>query len=445
MNFKNIIEKELLNIEKHNSLNSNQLTIEDIFIFKSQNYNRNTFLHLRLSFFEIKDDFNKLQQNFKEYPRELILSIYYHYIKKNIDENELFVLIEHLIKNEDLYNFLYFFSFISHEKLNNFIIDKINNKFSNKLFSLFKDDDKLFEIKSKLFVNYYNNNMIESCENLLKDTPRLAEHEALQHLGRQFTMQLKKFDNNDFPKFIILSTFLDEKYYNSFFNKLLDYIPYYFDLNNYVFHDNAETTYFKPTFDSHIQEALILLYRNTYKKVIQFNNPIYFDAIIVLYCVCYELLTEDENNSLLAYLNPLFNEKLEHVDDYSNSESPLSYHHYAYFILLSLKQKNKVELNKIFSQTNYCSHFLFYTLSILSKENYRLISNYFNENFIIENIEVLFKKSYEYQDYKEPTFFYNFFKHLYSLDFELFETLYYKNPNIPILEQIYIKNQIDTF
>lgn len=428
------------------------LDVERLFIFKQKNYDNSVFYELRKKFMD--EGLPNEECFFEVYKKnyvESILILYLFRFTKELSENKFWSYINYILKRSNLYYFLNMVTFIPDYELHSKILYLINHSLSKYFFSLiYIDKLNINNLKVKLFLEYFNHGMIESCELLLKKYPKLKYSDQIQ-----FLCNTTIHNQNCLNKFAILSNIIGKHFYSTFFTSFF---------NNSIKYNNSEeelkinenNMYLKK--DQNFKNILFYSYKNTISEFINNNKTtnIDLDIFIQIYCYCYELFLEDKEHNLkfLNFINTNISKGTIKIFKYKFYLSD----YLTNFIFLCIKQKYPMNISNILLNTH--------GFPIIEQKDHEYIKSVFNVNLIKY---ILFFDNEDYQFFqsimkelftKEAFDTYCFqvrkndmnsseleqlFIKLYHLDMDLFYSILLKYQNDPIIDKIHSKIQIDNF
>lgn len=473
MNFKIILQNELksLSVDREKDFiffnkNSNldqenkdkffeQLFLIDIqktFLFNSIQYDKNLFEELKVGFLNDIENNRKILKNYDNCPVEFILCFYFHFISNQIQKEKIFHFVDYLLKKRCPYSVLNSFVFVSDDELNNYIISFIEKKWYNVSSSfLFFKNEKLNDIKIKILFSYYNNNMLESFNNLLSKNKVLTYSSRIVELSYIFNSgNLKLNINKDVNKLTILLNIMSSDNYHKFFYQLFNILPKYFYDNSYI--SIRSTIDFKNTYtnvEPYIKNIIFNFYKMSFhKRIIKNKNMSKEDFFILLkiYCLCYDLFSKEETTLLLNHLNQE-SDYLKPHDMIVNDNSSLT----TYFIFLCFKNNYNFNFSSIFNfsdvkrLTSFFTQFIVHNLLLFTEFEYSIFKNYFSKDFFINCLYTIFDNYISNAKEEEILFFTHLLNHLDKLDHELlieFCTLHKDNI---FIEKYYLNNQIESF
>lgn len=453
---KNFLKERILNIHTDNADNY----IENTILFKDRTYDKDSFLSLKDQFIDhIIDNEESTLQHYQNQPIEIVLASYFHYIKNNINQKQLFQFIETIIKNNNQIEFLNKFAFIPDYDMHSFVISFIekkqhennNHNFFKKIYNYFfysKKNNISKSLFTDLFYEYLNNQMYESAT-LFAD----KFSNKFLHLRIHDTLDLIKAHNiyQNFYKFSILSSFNINYSFDKHIVFISEYLESKFFKNTTNFYFNNEDFNFKNSCDSVSQNNLYKIYNNIiYKKMLS-NRDLDKNEIILLmqiYCLSNNLFSAKEHFFILNYLK---NDKL--FIDIINKKDNLN----IVFIFFSLYNDFDYLEPIIQKDITIIESMIFANYNLLNKNVYNVLIKYSN----LDTLSIIFKKILNNRLKND---FFNLDRHIhesirdsiqnsiltqeaekiFSINISLFESLIDED-NKAIFEKVYIKNNIENF
>lgn len=409
--------------------------------FKNYNFDLELFYNTYLQFKDIIKNQKKIFDHYKSQPKEFILSLYVYKINKTITEQTFFDIIQTILKKFDPYYFLQNCSLIGDEKLNNFVIDFIENKISFKLFSLFKkEDQELLELKSKIFVKYYDFEMIDNCIFLIHKNPSLIIHENIQHLCMGFCSSFKTFNfKHDINKIVILSYVIQKQYYKKFLSTLsLDIIDF-FNLKEFI-HVNEDYSFsITPLINNEIENKLWIIYQNTILKDFTIIKKLTHIELGSFFSLFHDKLNNEQSNTILTILNKNAEESFFDMEDFD------LYNSFTYiprFIHLSILKNKPVNLKDFLINPMESIFLGTLTTLCLDSDSYPIFKTAINFDRFFQTICYSIEHAYT----KDTELYKNcLIQHIYNLDDSLFNQLYEKYPNEFMFELIHTKHLLKDF
>lgn len=409
--------------------------------FKSNSFDLKLFYNLYINFKDIIENQRNLYINYKKQPKEFILLLYVYRINKKITEKNFFYIIQFILKKVDPYSFLNLFSFIADESLNNFVLSFIENKFSFKILSFFeKEDKKLLEIKSKIFIHYYDFQMVENCVDLITKNPSLVNHYDIQHLCAAFYLGLKRFNfNKDLNKIVILSYLIKKQDYEKFLKLLSLDIANLFDFKSFIKTNDDLSFSIQPIVDIEMENQLFIIYQNTILKYFDTIHTILHIELGMFFTLFHSKLNEEENDKILTILNKNLKNSFYSIDDYD------LYNSFTYiprFIHLSIINVQPVDLKQFLMNPMESIFLGISTTLCLDSESYPIFKESVNFDRFFRTLCYALEHSYT----KDTELYKNcLIQHIYNLDHDLFTKLYNKYPNEVIIQHFYTKHLIKDF
>lgn len=428
------------------------LDVERLFIFKQKNYDNDVFYELKTEFMEhgLPNEecfFEVYKKNYVE----SILILYLFKLTKELSENKFWSYINYILKRSNLYVFLNMFTFIGDYELHSKILFLIDNRLSKYFFSLiYTDKLNINNLKAKLFLEYFNHGMIESCELILKKYPKLKYSDKIQ-----FLCNTTIHNQSSLNKFAILSNIIGKHLYSTFFTSFFNNAKKCHNIEEEL---NINKNNMVFTNDQNLKNILFYSYKNTISEFINNDNTtnIDLDIFIQIYCYCYDLFLEDKEHNLkfLNFINTNISKGTIKIFKYNFYLSD----YLANFTFLCIKQKYPINISNILLNTH--------GFPILVQKDNEYIKSVFNVNLIkyilfFDNEDYHFFQSIIQESFTKEAFdkyclllrinemdsseFEQLFIKLYHLDMDVFYIILSEYHNDPIIDKIHSKIQINNF
>lgn len=409
--------------------------------FRNTYFDLELFYNTYLNFKDIILDHKKILNNYEQQSKEFLLVLHVLKINNKITEKNFFDIIQFILKKVDPYSFLKLVSFIGDESLNNFVISFIENKFSFKILSFFeKEDIKLLELKSKIFVKYYDFEMIDNCIDLIYKNPSLIIHNDIQHLCRGFCSSFKTFNfKHDINKIVILSYVIQKQYYEEFLSTLsLDIIDF-FNLKEFI-HVNEDYSFsITHLIDNEIENKLWIIYQNTILKDFNIIKKLTHIELGAFFSLFHDKLNNEQSNTILKILNKNAEESFFNMEDFDLYNS---FTYIPIFIHLSILKNKPVNLKDFLINPMESIFLGTLTTLCLDSDSYPIFKESVNFDRFFRTLCYALEHSYT----KDTELYKNcLIQHIYNLDYDLFTQLYNKYPNEATIQHFYTKHLIKDF
>ncbi len=353
-----------------NPLISIDYCIESTFLFTQDNYNKNKYLEIKNIFIDtILNSQNKILFYYNQYPTEIILVAYFHYINSNITQQQLFSFFENIIQFKNPLLFLKKSAFVADYELHSFILSFIekNSHLNKSIFNNILNKFIFKDVVVDLFNHYFKNGLLKDAENIIQKFPFILNSKKSFKFFN--TINLDRIYASDYFKIGLLSQ--SKHIHNT------DYISIISNsLNKHLFNKNYEHFLFLQTLDKELQQSLYIIFKNTIYKKISFHKSVNKNELIFLmesYCVIYDLLSTEEKNFIIDYLkkSKLFlsiikeSNKLNRLFLFTTS--------YFNFVLIEFILSNNI---------NYLKHIFYHFYLNMNQQQY----DHFKEYMSIEDI-----------------------------------------------------------